>query len=137
MIIDISNQLHTIITKKSKWNRQKFIEIVLFILRRNAKSWVQWDEDSGELWARVLLGDKVIAIISSVQPIALLAHSFNEQLVTQLEDDIVVIKFHEYDGQEFSLDPEVYYKLFGERWRTETSDIMRFSAHDLYFQSST
>lgn len=106
---------------------------------------IDWDEEAGEDWARLLKGDSVLVALRSDAPIAFVCGT--DDISKRLSDDLVgdgweVIRSTGWDEPEFSLDGPTATALF-PHWffaavppQNGSWDPHNFSASDFWWATS-
>ncbi|MDP9074418.1 MAG: hypothetical protein M3N98_09655 [Actinomycetota bacterium] len=94
-----------------------------------------WDDDAGEEWGRILIGNLVIAYIHAGLPLVLARSSHSSYLKDATDDvDPIVIVVSDLRQPELSASEEVLQDL-AHRQLTNAIDPKKFSAMDLWFAS--
>ena len=151
-MIDITATMESFIAGKAGWRRQRGAELARATARQLGGE-LDWDEDAGEDWARVLTGGKVAVLVSLTGPLAIVIGdrtgwsgpeaSKNSGIGEAAGVDevagagagaVVVIEVPELDATVLRCDPGVLRAAFGDRVVDNPAlDADAFSAGDLWF----
>ena len=136
---DLSNILQEATRRKESWSYLEALKAIVLLLRRLPRSWLDWGEESGEEWARIMFENDVSAFIRIKLPIIMVKNNtFPESVVRTLQERAVVIEFQHFELCGFSIDIQAFEKVFEDcTWRKEASDATCFSAHDLFWMTET
>jgi hypothetical protein len=98
---------------------------------------LDWDEDAGEDWARVLTGGKVAVLVSLIGPLAIVigdATGWDRAEAGEGPGGVVVLEVPGLDAVVLRCDPGVLRAAFGDRVVDNPAlDADAFSAGDLWF----
>ena len=136
---DLSNVLQEAARRKNSWSYLEALKAIMLLLRRLPRSWLDWGEESGEEWARIMFENDVSAFIRIKLPIIMMKNNtFPGPVMNTLKEKAVVIEFQHFEHCEFSIDMQTFEEVFEDcRWRKEAGDPACFSAHDLYWMTDT
>ncbi|MEV4420723.1 hypothetical protein AB0L40_12215 [Patulibacter sp. NPDC049589] len=98
---------------------------------------IDWDDDAGEDWARLLDGPTVVALISAQIPLLIVSDSLPKPALSTT-DEFVVLTVGEMDTAALSANVEVLRSAFPQIWALSLADggglsPDRFSPDELWF----
>jgi len=96
---------------------------------------MDWDEESGEEWARVLVDQFVVALVRAKIPLVIVVRG-ELSLVRQIEHAAVMIVVDDMDSPSLSATSKSIGHAFQEREVSPTLDPSAFSAMDLWFATT-
>lgn len=135
MAIDITSQLDDAGRLRAAWSPDHARSLAASFARAIPDAWVDWDEESGEEWARVLVDQFVVALIRAKIPLVIVVRSEFAQ-VRQIAHDAVSIVVDDMDSPWLSATSESIGQTFPEREVSPTLDPSAFSAMDLWFATT-
>ncbi|WP_236788933.1 hypothetical protein [Amycolatopsis sp. GM8] len=115
-------------------------------VRRAAEAWaraeaealtltVDFDDDAGEDWARLMQDGGVIGFVSMVRPLVFIQALHGEAIHNESPDGPVVIFVPRVDDAIFRCDPESIVTMFGGRLSSTALNFDCFSAEDLWYST--
>jgi hypothetical protein len=135
-MIDVTSKLESFIAGKVGWQMEQGKELALAIARQFHGS-LDWDEDAGEDWARVLADDKVTALVCMTGPLVIVVGGATAESLEEPDDlgkAVPVIKVPEFDAVVLRCDADILHIAFGDL-ATPALDPNAFSASDLWFST--
>jgi len=118
--------------RKGQWDEQDVKDLLRVISCAINESQVDWDEGD-ELWARVLEGDEVVAIVSAVMPLAILKEPYRNHVSCQeLAGSPQVYFVDNFEMPAFATSKEALEGLF-ERSLTDNVTYDSMSINDLWW----
>ena len=116
---------------RNKWTKSELRRLLTKVHQATGQI-VDWDELSGENWARLLVEDKVKSIICVNAPICISVDDNIEQFTTIT--DVVLIRIQDWEHTEYRLEVSVVATLFPDwMWRLETADVDQLTMQDLWW----
>lgn len=94
---------------------------------------VDWDEDAGECWARVLVEGRLAGLISAAIPFAIVDIRLENS--NWSARGVVVIYVEDFDLPGMFCSGEVLASAFGSSPRLDLLGISSFSANDLWYST--
>lgn len=134
MTRDFTRELREASKRRASWSLERGRKLVQAISSSIAGAEVDWDEDSGEEWARILLGDRVVAMVRVRIPLAIVLNELS--IPASMRREVVFISVGSLDATSMRADPESVASAFPERVVSPTLDLNEFSAFDLWFATS-
>jgi len=135
-VIDVTANVASFSAGQAGWRRSQGAELAREAARGLGGE-LDWDEDAGEDWARVLTGGKVAALISLIGPLAVVIGTGARWQPPEADADagaVVVIKVPGLDAAVLRCDPGVLRAAFGDRVVDNPAlDADAFSVSDLWF----
>jgi len=126
MITDISSILMDAKLLELEWSESRFREVLDFLSARTPDSYVQWDDED---WGRILIGDKVLAILCRRVP---LLFSNSQLILLECPKDILRVAIRGFSSPSLSLRKEVLEGIF-ERRMSENINWSKLSVDDLWW----
>ncbi|GIH05594.1 hypothetical protein Rhe02_36610 [Rhizocola hellebori] len=100
-------------------------------LKRSTAATLDFDSGAGETWIRIIDQGRVIALISTVIPVAFVETNFSN---TDVRNEFATtIGVPDMDSPCLCACRETLSDAFGESSRLDSIDLNGFSAHDLWF----
>lgn len=123
--------------KKIFCSQQEFSDLVRKIKEEDINLKIDWDDGSGEEWARLIDGEKgIVCMINAKIGIAFVRNNYNNSNVMQILKGLCIERTDSYDRDEWTIDletiklqvPEIY-------WHTSESVVNTnaFCLNDFYF----
>ena len=134
-MIDVTAKMKSFIAAKAGWRPEQGKELAQ-VLARQFGDGLDWDEDAGEDWARVLEGEKVTVLVCMTGPMAIVIGDAASRVFVDTgdADALVVIYVPEFDAVVLHCDAIVLRDAFGDRvWDNPALDTDAFSASELWF----
>lgn len=88
-MIDITPQLRSFAAAKASWATGRSVKIAK-ALGRVSVARIDWDEDAGENWIRVITGVNVIAMVSTLGPLVIVSEEIAEMVNTDQFEAVIV-----------------------------------------------
>ena len=129
-MIDIDASLRDARSLADAWTTGNALE-VSSRLERIASAKLDWDTGAGENWIRVVRHDHVLALISTVLPLAFVEASLTPSKL-QLEA-MVVVEVPNMDSELLCATSETLQYAFGDSTRLDSISEDRFSVQDLWY----
>lgn len=129
-MINIDTMLRRAVSGESRWTAGT-ANAVAEGLARKAFAKVDWDDESGEQWLRILDGDRVSALVSAKVPLIITRKSgFSD---TGTPEEVAEVCVNDFDANELSASLEALTEVFGSPERFHILDPAGFSANDLWY----
>lgn len=114
------------------WSAARYAEE----LRQRIGAELDWDRDSGEMWARLLRSREVLALIRANLALVLVRRDLAEQAAA-VDLPAEVVPVAAFDEVCFEADADLLARLFPITPRSPGFDPAAFSAFDLWYASTT
>jgi hypothetical protein len=92
---------------------------------------VDWDEDAGEDWLRVVDGANLVALVSVMLPLVFLRNDFNRPRTSIA--NVLTVPVDDFDTAEFKCSLGSLNEAFGLSDRLSSLDLGGFSVNDLWY----
>jgi hypothetical protein len=135
MRTDITPQLLEATSLRPAWSADRARSLANALTEAIPDAWVDWDEDSGEEWARILEDRFVVALVRAKLPLAIIVRGEANRL-RQLNHGAVAIVVDDMDTPLLTATGESVRRAFPEREVSPTLDPAAFSAMDLWFATT-
>lgn len=129
--MDIGDGLRAAISR-GRWSRLAVGQAALALAEISGGD-VDWDEDAGECWARVLVEGRLVGLISAVIPFAIVDAGLESS--NWGTGGAVVINVEDFDLPDMFCSSEVLVSAFGSSPRLYFLDVGGFSANDLWYST--
>lgn len=134
-LIDLAVRLREA-TRHPGWSSQRLNATLAALAEAVPGSAVDYDEDAGEEWARLLLGNDIVAILWLRGAFGLVHRRFSD-LVPQLTSAGLVIEvISDWDAPVFTIDREDLCSLFERGTMTDAVNPARLSASELWWATT-
>lgn len=97
---------------------------------------VDYDEDAGEEWGRLLVGDDVVAILWLRGAFALVQQEFSDLVPRLTSAGVIVEIVSDWDAPLFTIEPEDLRLLFGRETISDAVNPARLSANELWWATT-
>ncbi|MFG2091911.1 MULTISPECIES: hypothetical protein [unclassified Spirillospora] len=97
-------------------------------LARDMSAEVDWDENAGETWLRVIAGKQVVGLISTVLPFA-----FIQENTMAKEEGMVIVTVDDFNYPQLSCSLSTLNNAFDVPERLQLLDLEKFSVNDLWY----
>jgi hypothetical protein len=131
-MIDIAPQLESFIRHKHGWSLERSVHVAAAIAAE-LKTRLNWDEDAGEDWARLLFKDQAGVMIYMAGPLVVTSSDVAAQ-VAVIASDVPVISVPTLDALVLTCDAQTLRAAFGNQvWENPALNPEHFSADELWF----
>jgi len=131
-MIDITAQVQWFIEERARWSPAQGRKLAETMTRQSGGT-MDWDEDAGEGWSRVLVERRVVALICMLGPLVILVGDDTSEMAT-LTKDLPVIAVPSMDAPILTCDPLTLRAAFGDRtWNNPALNVEQFSAGEFWF----
>jgi hypothetical protein len=135
---DIGPALRTSAERAATWSQKDFRDALAALTAGSARAVLDWDEASGEQWARLLVDGIPIAYIHVRLPLAMIGR---KDVAARKLGALGLVEVLQYDDAEepcFSVDLQTFGQAFpGCQWREEAATPTAFSPNDLHWMTAT
>ena len=125
--------------RRGDWSCERFAWAVVRLMADRALA-LEWERDSGENWAQVLNGDRVVALVCRIAPIVFVNPGAIRAAVAEelRSDGVEIVEMADLDDARYSASPASVAAVFPDHhWRSETASLSGFSANDLHWMTAT
>ena len=135
MTVELTNFLRGAVSRASDWSSARALALGQRIQQRLLASQLDWDDEVGEEWIRILLAGRPVTIISTVFPVvfyrpvgatAVLAESSSPSLALMEAED--------WDGARYSVSDTTAVLPAAKAWSPDI-DPSGFSINDLWWMT--
>jgi hypothetical protein len=122
--------------RSTSWTNADFQRLVSNLLESVGESSLDWDQGAGEGWARILVGNQVVAIVRFDEPLVFLLDRYlTGSLANELQEHkIVLVRTGDMDSKTYKLDVESIRDIFPNlQWPYEAIDPGELSVLDLWW----
>lgn len=135
MNTDITPRLFDAVSSRAAWSPGHAGSLADSLAQAVTGAWVDWDEDSGEEWARVVVDQFVVALIRARTPLVLVVRGEASHL-RRLGSEAVSVIVDDLETPWLTATEESIRQAFPEREVSPTLDPTAFSAMDLWFATT-
>jgi hypothetical protein len=128
--MNIEHILEDSFRASSSWSAEVALDVA-HALESKSSSAVDWDCGAGEEWARVVEGDRAVALVSTAFPLAIVERSRDYGQLA--EKNVSIIAVESLDSAELACSDTILQTVFGDSARLHSLDPSHFSAHDLWY----
>jgi hypothetical protein len=133
-VMDISEKLIIASAKTENWSESHFFQIVSECAAVLPESSIDWDNEAGEEWGRILIGDVVVAILCVRIPFCVFHHSWKTSLISILEKrNLVTVEVQDWDAREFCAQPSIVLQIFKCDSLSNAVDFSQFSLNEFWW----
>lgn len=133
--MDIAAQLLEAASRRTSWSIERASDLARTVAALVPGAEVDWDDDSGEEWARILVDRFVIALVRAQLPLVIVVRGEVGRL-RALGSGVVVVIVDDMDTPRLSCRSDVISQVFPEREVSPTLEPEAFSALDLWFATT-
>lgn len=87
---------------RSGWSKARAEALVRALAASIASSWIDWDIGAGEMWARIMVGDAIGALVSIDLPLVIVRESLTAYV--ESDDDVEVVAVDDFDARQYEID---------------------------------
>ena len=133
--VDLTSDFADAVLMRHGWSPDHARALANLLANSIPHGWVDWDDESGEEWARVSTERFVVAMVRVNIPLVVIVRSEMHQL-RQFGFEVKAIAVPEMNTPCLSAAPEAMEQAFPERQMSPNLDPTTFSAMDLWFATT-
>lgn len=131
-MIDVTSQLAVAVINRVGWSPERALDSARTISSQ-VRGDLDWDQDAGEEWVRVLLGVRVVALVSIVIPFGFILKASNANADFSASS-LELVSVPDMDAPVLTCTPDALVAALGERTVSSPAvDVDGFSAEELWF----
>lgn len=135
MTVDLTNFLRGAVSRSSDWSSTRALALGQRIQQRLHGSQIDWDDEAGEEWIRILLGGRPVAIISTVFPVVFYRpDGATAVLAESSSPSLALLEAEDWDGARYTVSDATGVLPAGKAWSPEI-DPSAFSINDLWWMT--
>jgi hypothetical protein len=135
-MLDISEDLLKAASMRSEWTRDQGRLLALTLSDSIPDAGLDWDEDAGEEWARILVEEDVAALVRIRIPLVIVVRQEARRIGGEIGDAAILIVVDDMDALNLSAQEDSLLMAFPERELSANLDPEEFSSSDLWFATS-
>lgn len=133
--IDLTNFLRGAVSRTSDWSSTSALSLGQRIQQRLPGSELDWDDEAGEEWIRILLGGRAVTIISTVFPVVFYRpDGATAVLAESASPSLALMEAEDWDGARYAVSDTTAVLPAGKPWSPDI-DPSAFSINDLWWMT--
>ena len=134
-LIDLAVRLREAV-RHPGWSSQLLMTTLAALAAAVPGSAVDYDEDAGEEWGRLLLGNDVVAMLWLRGAFGLVHRRFSDMVPRLTSAGLVIEVIADWDAPIFTIEPEDLRSLFERETISDSVNPARFSANELWWATT-
>jgi hypothetical protein len=131
-VIDLTSQIIAFVAALPSWSVEDS-QRILEALSRGLELPVDWDEDAGEAWGRLVAANGIAALVSMAGPLVLVVNDLADEAAQSVGNAVAIVSVVAMDEPVFTCDATIMAAAFGKRVGAPTLDAAGFSIEELWF----
>lgn len=132
---DLSRHFYAATRGRPQWTRDRARSLAESVTASLPNAQLDWDEDAGEDWARVVVDQWVVALVRIPIPLLLVLRAEARDL-SAMDPEVVVVPLDDMDSPDLRASTECILDAFPEREPSPTLNPGAFSAMDLWYATT-